>query len=489
MVKEISGITVERRALAGFMKKPQKLLELVHLVSSSDFLGECHAAIFEVVKDHALNNKSCEPFIIAERLKANGISYKAGLDILSYLESIVVSKPSDKAVDEACRLIKTYSIRREICNIGDEMKRLASDTIEEDANKIIAETDKIYAEKMTSFGLEVKGEDMFDGIVEYIEELAATPMDEVGFKTPYPNFNKIYGGLRNGEVYAWVSRPGVGKSTLLNDIALGACILNPGLKVLILDTEMQTIPMRLRIASAVTGIPLWWLETGNYIKNKELKAKFDANKEKLKSYTGMVTHLHVAGKPVEEICSIIQRWYYSQVGRGNPAAVVYDYIKLTGESDYNKKEYELIGEKVNSLKECITRLNIPLLTSCQLNRSAESGNDDSSAIAQSDRLQWFAGFVWIFRRKTLEEQAEDGKEFGTHKMIELKSRFQGKDAAGHSNSIRVVDAKGKVTYKSNFINFNVENFAVTEKGTLNEIVNSKGVSVDVFEETEKDNLL
>ena len=180
----------------------------------------------------------------------------------------------------------------------------------------------------------------------------------------------------------------------------------------------------------------------------------------------------VAGKPIEEICSIIRRWYYSQVGRGNNCVVVYDYIKLPGEKDLNKKEYELIGEKVNSLKELTLELDIPLLTACQLNRSAENGVDDSSAIAQSDRLQWFASFVAIFRRKSAEEIAEEGQEYGTHKLIHLATRFQGRDAQGHHDLVRVAEGN-RFKYVPNFINYNIENFRVSEHGTLQDIIENQ----------------
>ena len=109
------------------------------------------------------------------------------------------------------------------------------------------------------------------------------------------------------------------------------------------------------------------------------------------------------------------------------------------------------------------------MTACQLNRSAENGIDDSSAISQSDRLQWFASFVGIFRRKTLEEIADDGEEFGSHKLIPLATRFQGRSSAGHHDYIPV-DRDGRVKYVPNFISFNIDNFRVEETGTLQDIV-------------------
>jgi replicative DNA helicase len=297
----------------------------------------------------------------------------------------------------------------------------------------------------------------------------------------------MYGGLRPGELYAWVSRPKHGKSTILSHIASKATIINPKVSALILDTEMQTEVIKFRIASSITGIPMWYLETGNFRKNKELLAKWNSKKSELSQVQGRVKHLQVSGKPISEIESIIQRWYLGQVGRGNPAVIVYDYIKLTGEADKNKQEYQMIGDKVDRLKELSVRINVPILTACQLNRSAENGVDDSSAISQSDRLQWFAAYVGIFRRKTLEEQAEDGAQFGTHKMIELASRYQGQHAHGHSDLVRVM-VNNRVEYRKNFISFNVENFNVEERGTLQNIIDHQnGVDVNIFDRDRQEN--
>jgi hypothetical protein len=158
--------------------------------------------------------------------------------------------------------------------------------------------------------------------------------------------------------------------------------------------------------------------------------------------------------------------------------IIYDYIKLTGESDKNKQEYQLIGDKVNSLKQLSLELNVPILTACQLNRSAENGVDDSSAISQSDRLQWYASYVAIFRRKTVEEIAEDGQEFGSHKMIPLATRFQGRDSQGHHDLVRIQDGRS-VRYQPNFISFNIANFNVQETGTLSEIVQARALRPDL----------
>jgi hypothetical protein len=254
--------------------------------------------------------------------------------------------------------------------------------------------------------------------------------------------------------------------------------MNKGCRALVLDTEMSTIDMKFRIASSITGIPVWHLETGNWKKNVNLFNKFEESKNKIKGLSNQVDHLQVAGKPIEEVASIVKRWYFSKVGRGNQCVIVYDYIKLTGESDKNKQEYQLIGDKVNALKELCLELNVPILTACQLNRSAENGVDDSSAISQSDRLQWYASFVAIFRRKSVEEIADDGIEFGSHKLIPLATRFQGKDSAGHHDLVRIKEGK-KIKYAPNYISFNINNFNVEETGTLEDILSAKSLKPEL----------
>ena len=119
-------------------------------------------------------------------------------------------------------------------------------------------------------------------------------------------------------------------------------------------------------------------------------------------------HFHAGNKNIDQLCSLFRRWYQKKVKRGNKFIVFYDYVKLTGESlKQNWGEHQAIGEKIDKLKKLGEELDCPIFTAMQMNRSGENQNrskgqfaDDSSAIALSDRLQWFASFVAIFCPKT-----------------------------------------------------------------------------------------
>ena len=66
--------------------------------------------------------------------------------------------------------------------------------------------------------------------------------------------------------------------------------------------------------------------------------------------------------------------------------------------------------------------------------------------------------------------ALDGEEFGTHKLVTIKSRFQGRDAAGHQDLVRRVTEDGSERFTYNYLNFSVENFNCEEVGSLETIV-------------------
>lgn len=476
----IYSLQVEKYVLSGLIRHPASFADIENFINESDFINDVHYTIFCVFKETFNKGEQIDKVLISQKCKNLGITFKdQSIDIFNYVNSICLIPTSQAGLIEGAKELLKLRIRREIEQTGDEIKKFANSCAEKPIEEIITESDKIYNSKICTYASENnKPEDITNNVIEIIEERGNNPIEDTGLTSPYANFNRLYGGIRPGNLYAWVSRPKHGKSTILNDLAIKITSINKGCKALVLDTEMSTIDMKFRIASSLTGIPVWYLETGNWKKNNNLYQKFEQSKDKIRALTNQVDHLQVAGKPIEEIVSIVKRWYFSKVGRGNQCVVVYDYIKLTGESDKNKQEYQLIGEKVNALKELCSELNIPILTACQLNRSAENGVDDSSAISQSDRLQWFASFVAIFRRKSVEEIADDGPEFGSHKLIPLATRFQGKDSAGHHDLVRVQEGK-KVKYMPNYISFNINNFNVEETGTLEDVMSAKALKPEL----------
>ena len=474
---EIYSLKIEKHVLSGLIKHPDLFAEVERFVSEKDFYNDVHRTIFCVIRSILLNGGKLDKVLLAEKIKNLGVSFRDDIDIYSYVDNLAFSQIQPKAVLEAAKELLKLRIRREIQETAQAVKTYVEKAASKGIDEIIGECDNIYNSKINTYSIEDEPIDIFEDLENLVEERGNEPDEDMGFYTPYKEFNRLYGGLRPGNLYAIVARPGQGKTTWINNLVMKTGEMH-NVPVLMLDTEMSTLDIQFRTAAAITNVPMWHLETGNWRKNQELTERV-RNSFKNRKASVQCHHAFIGNKNVDEICSLVRRWYLNKVGRGNPCIISYDYVKLTGEKvGQNWAEHQAIGDKIDKLKKLAEEIHAPLITAMQMNRFGESGRnngavDDSSAIALSDRLQWFASFVAIFRRKSLEELGDDGENFGTHKLIPLKTRFQGKDAAGHHDLVRRPMPDGTFKWCSNFLNFSVENFNVNERGSLNDIIEAQ----------------
>jgi replicative DNA helicase len=484
----IYSLEIERHVLGGILKHPDVFPEIQRFITENDFYNEVNKTVFCVIRDLLSNGKAIDKIIVGQSIKNLGVHFNEDINIFDYIESISFTQINQRGTIEATKELLKLRVRREIYSVAKDVGQYVKKTNETDLDKIIAETDSLYNSKIRSYDFEDEPADLFDGLYEMVEERGDNPNEDIGLKTPYHQFNHMFGGLRSKNIYAVVARPGQGKSTFLSHMAYGVAKENK-VKCLYLDTEMSTEEQRFRLAAAVTGVPLWYIETGNWRRNQEFVDKIRNGLSSIRD-SGYF-HIHVGNKNIDQLCSLIRRWYFKNVKRGNKCAIFYDYVKLTGESvGQNWAEHQAIGDKIDKLKKLSEELECPIFTAMQMNRTGEGHNrssgqmtDDSSAIALSDRLQWFASFVAIFRRKTLDEMEEDG-DFGTHKLIPLKTRWQGRDATGHHDRIRRTFSNGNQAWVNNYLNYNVNNFSVDERGSLEDIIEAQQ---EMHEVTDRNN--
>lgn len=493
-MSKFNTIELEKSVIRGCLKYPNLFYEIEPLISPDDFQVDIHKGVYSVIRSQIEANAGVDVFLIVEKLKNCGITFKdvniGTYEYLDYLKKL--GSISEKGFISAALELKKMSTCRDIYNSSQKMQEFLVKNTNKNFSEIISTCDKIYNDKILSLDSIENPENVFENIQEIIEEIGNSPSEETGFLTPYADFNDLNGGLRPKNLYAFTARPKHGKTTFLSDMLYKVCNVVPsnkdkGIKCLYLDTEMEKEDMQKRLIASISGVPFWYIDTGNWRKDPNMVKKVRAAWPLVSKYN--FYHFKAKNKPIEEIVSIARRWYYSQVGRGNPAIICYDYLKMTGESTSDSwKEYQVIGEKTDRLKRISEELNVPLLTSTQLNRTGENQNkkagsfaDDSSAIAMSDRLQWFASYVGIFRKKTIDEVELDGENNGTHKLITTASRFQGKLAAGHQDFVqRTID--GEKRYVSNYISFDVDNFNVKEVGALSSLQKRGALTLQIFDD-------
>jgi hypothetical protein len=306
---------------------------------------------------------------------------------------------------------------------------------------------------------------------------------------PHQRVNELYGSLlRPGNITVVVARAGVGKTQFCMDFCTKVSAINNNTPVLHFDNgEMSKEELIIRQCSAISGVPMHLLETGRWRQaGEEVVNKVRQTWNKIKNLK--FYYYNVAGHSIDSMLNIIRRFYYSEIGRGNKMIFSFDYIKTTYERQNGASSWETVGRMVDKFKQLIQKElcfndapTVAMLTSVQSNRlgitnnrSAENVVDDESIVSLSDQITQFCSHLFLLRQKTMDEIQSEPEGFGTHKLICLKYRWLGKDVHRALQPVEMPDG----SKRKNYINLHMENFALEERGDLQDLVDhmdSEGV--------------
>lgn len=467
------SVQLERTVIGGLINHPQSVIDLSEMLTESVFHTKEHKIIFSILKNMIYTGEKVEKAVLAQKILSVGIKFE--IDIFDYIDSITYSQINPQGITDCVKELLKLRIRRDLWNNAATIQAYIKDSQNDPIDKIISHVDSIYNTQVGKYQSDSDPVDLYAGIETLIKKIAANPVEETGLKTPFPAWNNLFGGLisKNG-LYFVSARSGEGKSCFLFNMAKGVSRINK-VKTLILDTEMDMDLNMFRAAAAESQVNIWWLRTGQWTKKVELQPKVLGSFKEFDKYKGSIYYQYIPNKDIYEIESIIKRWYYKEVGRGNPAFIVYDYLKITSDLEKNRQEWQQLGDKVSRLNEIGHNLNSCIFSAGQQNREAvgQNGrNDDSITTGASDRINQYACFGAVFREKTIDEISEHGQANGTHILNPFKvSRTSGKEDYNKHRRVAVLDQQtGRVRYKKNFINYEISEFDVKEINTYEDVV-------------------
>ena len=479
----IYSYELEKQLLACLIKEPNSFIDLSNFISEKDFYSEdslLNKTIFLIIKQAIQNSEEVDDIIIAQRVKSIGLSFEDNINVADYIKSLSLRKVNFESTLKVAKELKKYTVRREIHDTSLEVaKKMKSLSAETSYLQIVESADKLYNSKINHYEI---GNDMpeniYDDMEFVIEELGNNPIKEFGMMGPHRKINEIYGSLlRPGNITVIVARSGVGKTQFCMDYATKVATMY-GVPILHFDNgEMSKDELMMRQCAALSGVPIHLLESGQWRKaGQSIVDKVRSVWPKVKNLK--FYYYNVGGMDVDAMINTLKRFYYSKVGRGNKMVFSFDYIKTTSEKS-DKNEWQLVGEMVDKFKKCIQKEIlidgkpiIPMITSVQSNRTGITNNrnsqnivDDESIVSLSDRITQFCSHMFILRRKTTDEIQDEQNQFGSHKFINIKSRHLGSDLIGALEPVLVGDS-----LRNNFINLEIKNFSITEKGDLRDIV-------------------
>ena len=506
----IKSFDLEKKVLSGILQHQGAWGEISNILTDEDFYfadTKVNVTIFRMLKAALDNAEVIDETILIYRVQQLGMTFPDSIDITDYIQNLTFLKITEETFLSAVRELKKISLRREGFKIAEKIQQYVKKADPSmPYNKLVDEMDKIYNEGVSSFEMgDEKTVNLAEMAEEVVEDRGDNPPEEVGLLGPYETLNKIYGSLvRAGNITCVAARAKVGKTSLLIDMLLKISYEH-GIPILHFDNgEMSEEELIFRMVSGASGIPVHLLESGKWRRTafKDWSAAEVVERvrnvwDRMKKIK--ILYYNVAGMDSEEMCSLLKRYYFSEVGRGNPLIFSFDYLKTDFGNLDKGAGWAFVGKTLHDFKQLISRelkfdgqACVAMVTSVQTNRMGITNNrtsdtivEDESVIGLSDNIIQFVSHLFLLRKKTLDEMVSEGDHFGTHKLICLAARHLGEDAFGHLEPVE--DADGNP--RNNFVNLEFSNFNVEDRGDLRDIVrNMRGEDVFPNDETQDDGL-
>jgi len=489
MSKSLYSPEIELSILAILLQHPETYVE-IPFINSKDFSRQ-HSSIFAMISNIVENKGRPDEIIVAEKLKSVGITLD-GIEVGDYCAALKIRPVDKRNLVDLAKALKKKTLVRTICNNAELVKKEVLENEDKSAKDLISITDKYLGNSLVSLsGDEQEPTNLLEVLPDIIEEYGNEAINNNDLIMPHKSFQENIGCARAKHLMLFAARSGGNKSTFLLDLMRQFPAANPekeNLNILYLDSEMFKEDAVLRYIAGKIGVPYWLIDSRKWRYDALWAPRIRKELDVIRNMKQKNLYFESIGnKSGSELEKYVKRFYLNRVGRGNPFVVIYDYLKITSadKTDKNTQEFVAAYEKTQILKELAEYCDCPILSAVQTNRSgitngksASSIDDSENVLSMSDRLNWLVSYMGILRKRTHDEmQADTTPEYkaASHKLITTKTRYLGEKGPGFLDYIKVKDGN-QISYKPNFINFDISNFSVVDKGTFSQQLELTGRS-------------
>lgn len=414
------SIEAEQAVLGGLMLAPDAL-DIVGDLTEEDFYRRDHRLIWRAIKHCAKKGRPIDAVTLGEWFEKQGMAEQVAGG--AYLVELASTTPSAANIRAYADIVLDKSLLRRVIEVG-------TDAVNSGFQPDGRETLDIVGELQTRVGrlLEMQPCELeptapiMQRVFDHLQELyAGTGTAVVGLPTGLEELDDLIGGLGPGDLIILAARPGMGKTTLAQNIA-EAVALKRKKRVAVFSFEMQPEQIGSRMLASVGDIDGARLRTGQL--DDADWANVTSAMRTLRAAPIMLSRPRTAR--VEHVTAQVRR----QHAKDPFSLVIIDYLQLMQTAGDNRAQG--IGDITRALKLMAGELGIPVILLSQLNRDLEKRPDkrpqmadlrDSGAIEQDADV-----ILFIYRDDYYDKHS---RYAGTAEIIVAKQR------QGRQDTVRV----------------------------------------------------
>lgn len=219
---------------------------------------------------------------------------------------------------------------------------------------------------------------------------------ENGLQTSVVAWNKIFGGVLEGQLYGVAGRPGTGKTALMEMLICD--FLGKEHPVCVFERDMSPQKLVERIACRLMRVPYWKLSRGLLHPDECVKLR---NAIELLRAMPLIIH-NPTGLTPERMCAIARR----DIRVRGAKAVFLDHIQTFGQG---RDMREKLTQASLYIRDSVTTTNVPHIVLAHVNRNGAKGRPAPEDIKEFDQLYGDADgmlLLWSEQEKTKLKKGE-----------------------------------------------------------------------------------
>jgi len=362
------SMIAEQSLLGAILIDPESIRLVADVITADDFYIEEHRHIYLAMHELFMTDNDIDIVTLVDMLVKKGIYDRSGGE--DYIHTIGQVVPGSQNIKDYARIIKEKSVLRQLIAACEEISTAAYSEQDSVTHIIDNAQNKLF---QIAQGRDTRGfrhiRDVLGEVYTNLNRLYEGDKSALGIPTGFSGLDKVLVGMGEGDLILIGSRPGMGKTSFVLNIATNVAS-KTNRAVCIFSLEMSAEQLVNRMISSEAMIDSYTLRTGrlsseDWIKVAEAAAKL-AGMEILIDDTSGITASAMKAK--------LRRVR-------NLGLVIIDYLQLMQGERRTDNRVQEVAEITRNMKLMAKDLGVPVICCAQLSRSPESRQDKKLVLA------------------------------------------------------------------------------------------------------------
>jgi len=393
------NIEAEMSVLGSLMLDKDAIIKIADLVHPDDFYKDANRLIYETMLELFEDREPIDVLSLSNHLEEKKNLEEVGGS--GYLTDLVNSVPTASNVVHYAKVVQKKSLLRKLISTASDIVELGYQEAE-DVEKVLDEAEqKLFAVSQKYVKADfVPLKTYLESAFNRIDELHKGDRDIRGVPTGFQDLDNILAGLQKSDLVILASRPSIGKTSLVLDIAryLG---VQKKIPVGVFSLEMSSDQLVDRLLAAEARVDAWRIRTGRLRSSDE-----EDDFAKIGEAMGILSEAPIyiddsARANVMKMRTLARRLQAEH----NLGLIIIDYLQLM-EGRTSDNRVQEVSEISRSLKGLARELNIPVLALSQLSRAVENRSPQIpklSDLRESGSIEQDADVVMFLYREDREK--------------------------------------------------------------------------------------